>query len=171
MRGIKVLVVVGVAVALVAAPALAARVTIEISGTAQSGDLFIRIDTRTPVKVTLTAGQAIEAVRNAIVSALNNQKPGTAEAISTSQSQLLINADSSIWIGEAPDRLMPLIRIYPPVETVIIPQVQARGLIFKVVQVDVPTLTEWGLIALAVLLAGSLAFMIRRRFTCRPAGT
>jgi hypothetical protein len=34
----------------------------------------------------------------------------------------------------------------------------------------VPTLTEWGLIALAVLLAGSLAFMIRRRFAPRPAG-
>jgi hypothetical protein len=34
----------------------------------------------------------------------------------------------------------------------------------------VPTLTEWGLIALAVLLAGSLAFMIRRRLAPRPAG-
>jgi len=34
----------------------------------------------------------------------------------------------------------------------------------------VATLTEWGLIALAVLLAGSLAFMIRRRFAVRPAG-
>jgi hypothetical protein len=33
----------------------------------------------------------------------------------------------------------------------------------------VPTLTEWGLIALAVLLAGSLAFMIRRRLAPRPA--
>jgi hypothetical protein len=33
-----------------------------------------------------------------------------------------------------------------------------------------PTLTEWGLIALAVLLAGSLAFMIRRRLAPRPAG-
>jgi len=33
---------------------------------------------------------------------------------------------------------------------------------------SVPTLTEWGLIALAVLLAGSLAVMIRRRFA-RPA--
>jgi hypothetical protein len=32
-----------------------------------------------------------------------------------------------------------------------------------------PTLTEWGLIALAVLLAGSLAFMIRRRLAPRPA--
>jgi hypothetical protein len=168
MRGIKVLVVVGVAVALVAAPALAARVTIEISGTAQSGDLFIQIDTRTPVKVTLTAGQAIEAVRNAIVSALNNQKPGTAEAISTSQSQLLINADRMIRIGEAPDKLMPLIEI-SPVEALIV-QIQARGLTFKVVHVDVPTLTEWGLIALAVLLAGSLAFMIRRRLAPRPAG-
>jgi len=35
---------------------------------------------------------------------------------------------------------------------------------------SVPTLTEWGLIALAVLLAGSLAFMIRRRLAPRPAG-
>jgi hypothetical protein len=34
----------------------------------------------------------------------------------------------------------------------------------------IPTLTEWGLIALAVLLAGSLAFMIRRRLAPRPAG-
>jgi hypothetical protein len=34
----------------------------------------------------------------------------------------------------------------------------------------VPSLTEWGLIALAVLLAGSLAFMIRRRLAPRPAG-
>jgi hypothetical protein len=34
----------------------------------------------------------------------------------------------------------------------------------------VPTLTEWGLIAFGVLLAGSIAFMIRRRFTARPAG-
>lgn len=33
-----------------------------------------------------------------------------------------------------------------------------------------PTLTEWGLIALAVLLAGSLAWMIRRRVIARPAG-
>jgi len=32
----------------------------------------------------------------------------------------------------------------------------------------VPTLTEWGLIALGLLLAGSLAVMIRRRFA-RPA--
>jgi len=34
----------------------------------------------------------------------------------------------------------------------------------------IPSLTEWGLIALAVLLAGSLAFMIRRRLAPRPAG-
>jgi hypothetical protein len=36
--------------------------------------------------------------------------------------------------------------------------------------IGTPTLTEWGLIALAVLLAGSLAFMIRRRLAPRPAG-
>lgn len=35
---------------------------------------------------------------------------------------------------------------------------------------SVPTLTQWGLFALGLLLAGSLAFMIRRRFTVRPAG-
>ncbi len=34
----------------------------------------------------------------------------------------------------------------------------------------VPTLTEWGLIVLGLLLAGSLAFMIRRRLAPRPAG-
>lgn len=33
-----------------------------------------------------------------------------------------------------------------------------------------PTLTEWGLIALGLLLAGSLAWMIRRRVIARPAG-
>ncbi|MCL6641717.1 MAG: IPTL-CTERM sorting domain-containing protein [Candidatus Bipolaricaulota bacterium] len=35
---------------------------------------------------------------------------------------------------------------------------------------SVPTLTEWGLIVLGLLLAGSLAFMIRRRLAPRPAG-
>jgi len=35
----------------------------------------------------------------------------------------------------------------------------------------VPTLTQWGLLALGLLLAGSLAFMIRRRLAPRPAGT
>ena len=34
----------------------------------------------------------------------------------------------------------------------------------------IPSLTEWGLIALGLLLAGSLAFMIRRRLAPRPAG-
>lgn len=33
-----------------------------------------------------------------------------------------------------------------------------------------PTLTEWGLIALGILLAGSLAWMIRRRVITRPTG-
>ena len=33
-----------------------------------------------------------------------------------------------------------------------------------------PTLTQWGLIVLGLLLAGSLAFMIRRRLAPRPAG-
>jgi len=48
-------------------------------------------------------------------------------------------------------------------------EVKNRGSV-QIVSAPIPTLTEWGLIALAVLLAGSLAFMIRRRFTPRPAG-
>jgi hypothetical protein len=161
VRTIKLFAVIGLAVALVAVPALAARVTIQISGTAQAGDLFIQVDDRDPVRVTLTAGQAIAAVRNAIVSALNNQQAGTAEAIGNDQ--ILINAASSIKIGEAADRLNPL-----PFEKD--KEVKARGLTFKVVTVVVPTLTEWGLIALAVLLAGGMGYMIyRRRPALRPA--
>ena len=259
MRMIKLFAVIGLAVALVAVPALAARVTIEISGTkapgplfiqvdsrtavnvpvdsvlargltfsvialspapsvtieisgtAQAGALFIQVDNRAPVSVPLTAGQAITAVRDAIVSALNaqqagtasaidtnrltinareikigeasdrmkplpqpikdvrdaivtalnNQQPGTAEAIGTNQ--ILIIADKEIKIGEAADRLTSL-----PFEKD--KEVKARGLTFKVVTVAVPTLTEWGLIALAVLLAGGMGYMIyRRRPALRPA--
>ena len=36
--------------------------------------------------------------------------------------------------------------------------------------IGAPTLTEWGLIALGVLLAGSLAWMIRRKVITRPTG-
>jgi hypothetical protein len=32
-----------------------------------------------------------------------------------------------------------------------------------------PAITQWGILALGLLLAGSLAFMIRRRFSMRPA--
>ena len=35
---------------------------------------------------------------------------------------------------------------------------------------SVPTITQWGLIALGLLLAGSLAWMITRRFRTKPAG-
>jgi hypothetical protein len=80
-------------------------VTIGISGTAQAGDLFIQVDSRAPVKVTLTAGQAIKDVRDAIVQALNRQQAGTAQAVDTSQ--LVISA-SAIKIGEASDKLIPL---------------------------------------------------------------
>jgi hypothetical protein len=159
VRTIKLFAVIGLAVALVAVPALAARVTIQISGTAQAGDLFIQVDSRAPVPVTLTAGQAIAAVRNAIVSALNNQQAGTAEAIGNDQ--ILINADKEIKIGEAADKLNPL-------AFQVNASVTARGLTFRVV--SLPTLTEWGLIALAVLLAGGMGYMIyRRRPALRPA--
>ena len=80
-------------------------VTIGISGTAQAGDLFIQVDTRAPVRVTLTARQAIKDVRDAIVQALNKQQAGTAQAVDTSQ--LVISANA-IKIGEASDKLIPL---------------------------------------------------------------
>jgi hypothetical protein len=148
------------AVALVAVPALAARVTIEISGTAQAGTLSIQVDSRPPVQVPLTAGQAIQAVRDAIVNALNGQQANTAQAVANNQ--VLINA-ASIQIGAAANQLQPL--------TLQVGQsVQALGLTFSVVNVVVPTLTEWGLIALAVLLAGGMGYMLyRRRPALRPA--
>ena len=40
----------------------------------------------------------------------------------------------------------------------------------KCIKAGVPTLTEWGLIVLGLLLAGSLAFMIRRRYAVQHAG-
>ena len=42
---------------------------------------------------------------------------------------------------------------------------------FKLVDNGVPTLSQWGLIALGVLLAGSLAFMIHRRLRMMRAET
>jgi len=160
VRTIKLLAVVGLAVALVAVPALAARVTIEISGTAQAGDLYIKIDNRDPVKVTLTAGQAIQAVRDAIVTALNSQQANTAQAVANTNNQVLINA-ASISIGDAAGNLQPLL-------LQVNASVTARGLTFSVI--SLPTLTEWGLMALAVLLAGGMGYMLyRRRPALRPA--
>ena len=165
MRTIKLFAVIGLAVALVAVPALAARVTIEIKGIAQAGDLFIQVDDRGPVKVTFEKDKSypISSVRDMILKALNDQQAGTAEAIKDKDNQILINAAKGIKIGEAADNLKPL-----PFEKD--KEVQARGLTFKVVTVVVPTLTEWGLIALAVLLAGGMGYMIyRRRPALRPA--
>lgn len=47
---------------------------------------------------------------------------------------------------------------------------QASGTIDNLEAEAVPTFSQWSLIALGVLLAGALAFMIHRRFTVRPAG-
>jgi len=49
-------------------------------------------------------------------------------------------------------------------------KVEIRGGARGCTPTSLPTLTQWGLLMLAVLLAGSLAFMIRRRLAPRPAG-
>ncbi len=38
------------------------------------------------------------------------------------------------------------------------------------IPVGAPAITQWGLVAIGALLAGSLAWMIRRRSTTKPAG-
>jgi hypothetical protein len=160
MRNLKVIAVVGLVVVLaswLAVPALATNLMIEISGTATAGDLFVKVDDQKEVKVTLTAGQAIKAIRDAVVKALNDQKAGTAEPIGD---RMLIRADKEIKIGEAAASLKPL-------AFEVDSNVQARGLTFKVI--SLPTLTEWGLITLGLLLAGSMAFVLyRRRSALRP---
>ncbi len=158
MKAFKLLAVVGLAVALVTVPALAARVTIEISGKAEAGDLFIQVDGREPVKVSITAEQPIKDVRDNIVSKLNEQQKETAKAVD--DNKILINADKEIRIGEARDKLNTLAFKLGT-------EVKARGLTFKVI--SLPTLTQWGLIALAVLLAGGMGYMLYRRPALRPA--
>jgi hypothetical protein len=109
------------------APPFIHRVTIEISGRAEAGNLFIKIDDRDPVPVTLKGEQAIKEIRDAAVTALNNQQAGTAQA--TDDNKILVNADKKIEIGTDPDKLSFL--AFDENKSV-----AASGLIFKVIAVS-----------------------------------
>jgi predicted RNA-binding protein YlqC (UPF0109 family) len=149
------------AVALAAVPALAARVTIEVSGqVAKDFTLVIQADGQDLGEVPLKQGQNAQAVVEAIVGALKNKG---AEKISNTQ--FLITANQEIKLGEKGQTLQAL-----KLEKDATLQNPINGINFKVVTVVVPTLTEWGLIALAALLAGGMGYMLyRRRPALRPA--
>ncbi|MEM4382404.1 MAG: choice-of-anchor D domain-containing protein, partial [Candidatus Caldarchaeum sp.] len=85
------------------APPFIHKVTIEISGRAESGNLFIKTDDRDPVQVPLKEGQAIKEIRDLISTALNNQQPSTAQPID--DNKILVNADKEIRIGGDIDKL------------------------------------------------------------------
>ena len=170
MRTIKLFAVIGLAVALMGVLAMAqaqqpARVPIEITGTPQAGTLTIQVDSRPAVSVQIQANQQIQAIRDAIVQALNRQQQDTATSQGLPDNRLIINATQSITIGPVapgqPNQLVAPFSVGSRVTTTL-------GLVFSIV--SLPTLTEWGLIALAVLLAGGMGYMIyRRRPALRPA--
>lgn len=162
MRTIKALAIIGFAVALVAVLALAASVTIKITETQQrqSGVLAIQVDTQQPVCISVSA-QSPSQLAQDIASRLN----GTAR-----EDQFTISA-SSIRLGTStpgqPCQLNNPQELFGPGKGVG-SKVTVLGLTFEIV--SLPTLTEWGLIALAVLLAGGMGYMIyRRRPALRPA--
>jgi hypothetical protein len=140
------------AVALVAVPALAFRVTIEVSGKVDKDfTLVIQADGKDLGEVPLKQGQDEKAVVKAIVDALKDK------AQKISDTQFLITADKEIKLGEKGKEPQPL-------DLKVGAKVSVQGLTFSVI--SLPTLTEWGLMALAVLLAGGMGYMLYRR---RPA--
>ena len=166
MRTIKLFAVIGLAVALVAVPALAASVTVKISATQnrQSGVLAIQVDSANAVCVPVS-----DETPSQIATKMAQALGGGSRA---SGDQITIQANSTIQIGTSPSAQPCTLRdpktLFDAKTTRVGDKVTILGLTFEVV--SLPTLTEWGLIALAVLLAGSLAFMIRRRLAPRPAG-
>jgi translation initiation factor 1 (eIF-1/SUI1) len=167
VRTIKLFAVIGLAVALVAVPALAASVTVKISATQnrQSGVLAIQVDSANAVCVPVS-----DETPSQIATKMANALGGRAKA---SEDQITIQADSRIQIGTSPPPGQPCTLQNPQTlfaagQTGVGARVTILGLTFEVV--SLPTLTEWGLIALAVLLAGGMGYMIyRRRPALRPA--
>jgi hypothetical protein len=169
VRTIKLFAVIGLAVALVAVPALAASVTVKISATQnrQSGILAIQVDSAQAVCVPVSAETPSE-IATKMAKALG-------ERAKASEDQITIQADSTIQIGTSPpgqpctlQNPQTLFDAKKPSR--VGDKVTILGLTFEIVSVSLPTLTEWGLIALAVLLAGGMGYMIyRRRPALRPA--
>ncbi|MCX8103594.1 MAG: preprotein translocase subunit SecY [Candidatus Bipolaricaulota bacterium] len=83
-------------------------IKLEISGTSQGGDLFVKVDGQL-VQVALTAGQSSEAVAQAITDALNQKQPGSAE---TKSSHVVIPVDpekpKTLSLGESAENLTAL---------------------------------------------------------------
>jgi hypothetical protein len=166
VRTIKLFAVIGLAVALVAVPALAASVTVKISATQnrQSGILAIQVDSAQPVCVPVST-QAPSDIATSMAQALGGGSRASGD-------QITIQADSRIQIGTSfpgqPCTLQNPQTLFAAGQTGVGARVTILGLTFEVV--SLPTLTEWGLIALAVLLAGGMGYMIyRRRPALRPA--
>jgi len=85
------------------------------------------------------------------------------EIVLTGETEKDCLADVLYWTRDG-SRLAPLL------QSVRLTSIHVDNKDFKVLITIVPTLTEWGLIALAVLLAGGMGYMIyRRRPALRPA--
>jgi hypothetical protein len=190
VRTIKLFAVIGLAVALIAVPALA-------QGQQQPTTINVRCSAATPSKpevdnrsVTLNQGQQVQWVFAAnLNTCMQNQNLASAKitlTIPAGQTSPLNNPQgqptSTFTINITPGQPATA-GPYPVNRNATLgaggisytieffSQQNAQGPAIQGATIVVtPTLTEWGLIALAVLLAGSLAFMIRRRLAPRPAG-
>jgi hypothetical protein len=163
VRTIKLFAVIGLAVALVAVPALAQvqyryGIEIKVQGDKLPNDVTLgfKVD-QFELILLLRQGSTAEDIAKAIVDGIKEHKgPGNPEA---SGNRFFITAQQITIGGQV---LQPQLRAsvsLPPGNPL---------LTFTVV--SLPTLTEWGLIALAVLLAGGMGYMIyRRRPALRPA--
>ena len=139
------------AIVIQGAPPFIHKVTIEISGRAQSGNLFIKVDDRDPIQTAIKDGQGIKEIRDAAVTALNNQQAGTAQAID--DNRILVNADKEIRIGENADQLNFL--AFEEGKSV-----PARGLSFKVAIVSAEIVLAPPHDANGILLAAAQRWII-----------
>ena len=166
MRSLKVLAVVGLAVALVAVPALAeaTRYLLHITnpGPSPAQKLTITLLATDPTFQVIAAAviaqpegcptAQVNIEGKAKVHIIWNNlcvKAGDAVRVQVTTSFPATHGISAVWTGQ---------------------QDSWKGQVAILSQETVPTLTEWGLIVLGLLLAGSLAFMIRRRLAPKPAG-
>jgi hypothetical protein len=167
MHNLKVLAIIGLAGVLagawVTSAVAAIETTIEISGQAQACNFTIQVNGK-EVQVALTGKETIREVRDLTVQTLNTI-PGVsakADAIVDNRFSVTVESFEIVPLGQSAVALSK-----------VGDHAQACGLTFTVVAVGpgpVPTLTQWGLIALGVLLAGSMGFVLyRSRPTARPA--